>query len=87
MKKRMMPALAGLALEEHGLGELLANAHDGVQAGKRDAGVQQLEHHIHVFQICFDEPQGLGHVAGKPVNMRFGGMLFAQNNPPISRYA
>ena len=25
-------ALAGLALEEHGLGELLADAHDGVQA-------------------------------------------------------
>ena len=43
--------------------------HLGVQAGKRDAGIQQHQTGIHMLDLRLHHPQGLGHVAGEPLDV------------------
>ena len=40
-----------------------------VPAGDGDAGVDDLRHHVHVFEVFPDHPPGLGHVAGIPLDV------------------
>ena len=41
-----------------------------VPAGHGDAGIDDLHHDIHVFQVRLDLPAGLGHVSGVPLNVQ-----------------
>ncbi len=71
------PVLGGVGLirpvEDNQAG--LAGA-DGVNvrvaAGGRDAGVDNLHHHVHQLQVGLDLTPGLGHVAGIPLDVHRG---------------
>ena len=40
-----------------------------VQAGERDAGIQQHEACIHMLDLLLHHPQRLGHMAGEPLDV------------------
>ena len=42
-----------------------------IAAGKGDAGVEQLAHRVHQFEILLHHAPGLGHVAGIPLDRHF----------------
>ena len=40
-----------------------------VQAGKRNPGVKDLQDTVHIADFLFHQPQGLGHMTRKPLNL------------------
>ena len=41
----------------------------GVQAGKRDARIENLQNAVHIADLFFHQAQGLGHVTGEPLDL------------------